>query len=1228
MKLTTLLSPSAADHSAIAKSCLLVSLLRCATAFSFNPVPSPNLDFSQLGRIGLGGDFSGISLYRYEGQQQGGSSSNVSSVLGRYPDGGFGSLTESDGGIQQLCNFIMDGELAGVIVAGNFTSLGGLESQGIAMFNPNTSEITPLPGIEGQVNALYCDAKNNTVYIGGSFKGANSTNAIAWVGTDGWTNLPFLGFNGPVISITPHSNGNIVFGGSFTGLGNATVLTEQHQQLINIPSANISSGSSTKTAGFSDAKNIVCKTNGTDGAGNTWLLQDRTPGYLHAEFGYGFQPTKLTLANTHQDGRGTKTWRFTAEPLNGIMNFTYTDPKDGQKKYCTSECPLSDDPEVESQEFFFVNNVGMNGFKIDISDWYGKGGGLNGIQLYQNDIYTYAINKFNEPECDAPVPTIAKSTVSGPWKTEPSHESTSEYLIANINAGRPSDGNSVTFLPHIRQSGNYSVNMYTPGCLQDNSCGSRGRVNVTGIMGDGATFEYELWQTNNFDKYDQVYFGYIEAGTEEFRPTVTLAPSQGQSGNLTVVAQRVGFTLIDSTGGLNGLYEYDPSTSMQETTDLAKTTIDKAGKTLPMGAGIKVVLNEAGNTYVGGNYSTDDYDNIFAINSTDSFSLPGGGLNGAVTSMWFNDTRLYIGGNFTTTKQSGGQTFNSICMYHIEDLKWNTVGGGFNGKVSHVVPMSLNISGTPEQVLALSGSFDKTMAFGDVKESSANGFAVWVGSRSNWLHNLDITEMGFSGKLTAYLELPGEQGTIYAGSLSSSDVGANGVAMLQNSDLSGFPVEIEKTPPLSQSVISKRATASNVTASGVVTGTFYEANGLNVTVLGGHFGATTTDGMAVQNLVFVNNTDKDSDGAVTGIEQLSSDSTILAMDIHEDVLYAGGVVSGKANNAEINGLVTYNLRTSQVPSQPPALNGDSVVVYDIQRRESNGDIYVAGSFQRAGSLACPGICVYSTTASQWNRPGGALAGTVHTMLWTSDNSLLVGGELRFGGSVDTSIATYDTETQDWDEFDGARDLPGPVVAMTPANKDTSSFWVAGVATNGSTFLMKYHDKSWKSVQDLGSETVIRGLQIITTSKDHDSSELMPKNEVLILTGSIDVPNFGQASAVLYNGTTFQPYILASSSDPTSSPYLSQFFSQRKHSFPDAKKGIALGFVVLIGLAIALALVFLMVIAGILAERVRRKREGYVPAPTNMFDKSSQMSRLPPEQVFGGVGRGSPRTPAV
>src|SRR5205085_11695658 len=71
--------------------------------------------------------------------------------------------------------------------------------------------------------------------------------------------------------------------------------------------------------------------------------------FRSANFNFGFQPTKLRLRNTRQNGRGTRTWRFTALPINGIMNFTYIDPATGRNLSCTSECPLSDNRTVAFQ---------------------------------------------------------------------------------------------------------------------------------------------------------------------------------------------------------------------------------------------------------------------------------------------------------------------------------------------------------------------------------------------------------------------------------------------------------------------------------------------------------------------------------------------------------------------------------------------------------------------------------------------------------------------------------------------------------------------------------------------------------------------------------------------------------------------------------------------------------------------------------------------------------------
>lgn len=373
-----------------ARVVLLFQLLVQSTqGVAFDPVPLPNLNLGQLGRVALTGNFDSISLYNYKQQTESAFSTNGSQALiTQLPNGDFTPAATADAYIKSMCPFVMsDGNLAGIVIGGNFTSLGNKETQGVAMYDPNTSEITPLPGLLGQVSVVYCDQDANTVYVGGDFKGADSTNAVAWVGNSGWTNLPFAGFNGPVDSITKAPNGNIIFGGIFTGLGNTTAPQKKDQQIINISSANISSGSTSDRAGFNDPKNIICKSGGQDGPGNTWLLEDQTPGFWRADMNFGYQPSKLRLWNTHQDGRGTKTFRFTAFPINGIMNLTYIDPVTNKKAICDASgarCPLSNNASLQFQDFEFVNSVGMSAFQIDVSDWYGAGGGLNGIELFQN----------------------------------------------------------------------------------------------------------------------------------------------------------------------------------------------------------------------------------------------------------------------------------------------------------------------------------------------------------------------------------------------------------------------------------------------------------------------------------------------------------------------------------------------------------------------------------------------------------------------------------------------------------------------------------------------------------------------------------------------------------------------------------------------------------------------------------------------------------------------------
>ena len=1145
---------------------LALSLLFASSthALSFTPVPSPNLDLGQLGRVAFAGDFDSISIYQYEGQGQA-NTGRTGALLSRYPNGVFAPINETDADIKAMCNFTSNGQDL-IMFAGNFTSVGDLATPGgVALLDPTSGNVTAMDGLDGAVNTLYCDG--DQVYLGGLFyrRDSNSTNAIIW--KDSWQDLSFEGFDGPVHSIQKAQNGNIVFGGEFNGLGgNATVAAENKTQIIPIANANISAQTSSGLPGFTEPTDITCKGDfTTQGSGSTWLLADRVSGFWKAEFGFGFRPTKLRLFNTDHEGRGTKTFRYTALPDGGIMNLTYTDPSTGRQAFCDARCPLPEG-NTTAQDFSFVNNIGMNAFRIDISDWYGNGAGLNGIQLFQDEMNSYAINDFNEPgDCSTATTARSESTSTGSWQVTPSHDSFSQYLTAVLQGPEFStDAATVTFYPDVKQSGNYSVTIYTPGCVGDGTCGSRGRVNVTTQMSQGGEDAGTvLWQTNNYDKYDEIYNGPINI-RDGFRPSVTLRPASGQGPTpLTVVAQRVRFTLLKATSGdLNGLFEYIPGQALADI-DLSDSVINQAGASLTTREKAVVMSVATGNDnlYVGGNFSSDDgRNNIFLIgrNAEDPTALSGNGLDSQVMTMFHHDSTLYVGGNFTNTNDGKSTGLNGVAAY--VNNEWKPLGAGVEGVVLFLVPFSLNLTAdTPEQVLAVSGFFGTVNAFNGNPSTVVDGLAIWVPSQNNWLHNLDATSFSASGRLMTYADAGGNRW--FGGSITSGFLGANGAAEL-NSDseelsLRTFPINIKDQQQ--QTTLRKRAItdSDDLQTTGVRTGFFYKENGNNKTILAGHFAAEGTDGQNITNVLIIDGNDSDK---VTGfVEQVDANSTFATVAVNNNTLYAGGVITGTVNDKTVAGIVAYDLSSDRFPNvQPPALQGNNVTVNAIAPRPKSDEIYVGGRFQSGGEFTCPGLCMWNSGTSQWNRPNNNVAGVVNALIWTSDTTLLVAGNLTFGENR-TTILLFDQSKNEFTEIFGANNLPGPVTALTVATRDGDELWATGNSTDGTAYLQRFDGSKWTSVDNslFGAGTDIRGIQVLTLSEDHASSDLIDRDQNLLLMGQINITNFGAASGALFNGTTLAPFLLATTAENTAGSLSSIFVENPNMFFRQSSKSISI-----------------------------------------------------------------------
>ncbi|KAE8147738.1 cortical protein marker for cell polarity-domain-containing protein [Aspergillus avenaceus] len=1213
MRCPSLFRPATAGLSTVFHLAIILQFSP-TLGLSFTPVSQPDVDLSALGQVAFAGDFDAVSFYTYKEQSETAVNNGSQSILTPLPNGILTTLSTTDAHIRAMCPFTQkDGTNAGFFVGGNFTSLGGVEAHGAAMFDPDTKKVTALPGLDGSVSAVLCDKETNSVYVGGDFKYKNTSNAAAWVHGEGWKSLVFGGFNGPVVSIAKTGEGHIVFGGSFDGIGNSTS-SKKNQQVINLQSATIASDAESSKSGYKDPKNIICQTSGEDGEGKTWLLADNSPGYWRADMGFGFNPTKIRLYNTHVDDRGTKSFLLRRLPDNGIMNLTYTDPDSGDAVFCDQDCALSNNKREKYREFSFVNSVGMKGFQIEVKSWYGSGAGLNGIQLLQDDIFAYAMNDFNEPTC-ADTKYGSEATRTGSWSVTPSGQSQSEYLMANITSSTASD-TSVVFKPDVKQSGNYTILVYTPGCTQDGTCSSRGIVNVTAtVKTDNKSsdlIQKTIHQTNLNDKYDTLYTGHVDASDSSFRPSVTLTPASGQQ-DVSIVASRVKFTLLHASNGLsgelNGLYDFDP-TAKTTNSNFTESAVNRAGLQLDDNATVKSLVMHDGVMYASGNFSSSGIHHIMSLEGEgNATAMEQGGLNWEVTTMAILDDILYVGGNFTNTFDGSNGDLKRVAAYSVGSKKWSALGAGVNGRVQDVTTLSLNISSDlNETTIGVSGDFDELLAFGDNPAVKVHGFAVWVPSRKNWLRSMNVSQMAFTGQLTASASVGNT--SVLAGSLTSGGIAAAGaVGLLHDEGLNIQPL----------------LPTANFTG-GAYTGIYDTRSNRNLTILGGRFTTTGSDTSPVKNLAIIDGSDSTIKGLDTGVD---SNSTFLALAVSQDKLYAGGNVTGSIGDSKLNGLVVYDLENgTYAQKQPPRFTGGDATVRSIAVRPDSDEVYFGGHFENAGALLCPGVCYYDGSEHQWNRPGATLTGSVLALKWMSNKKLLAVGNLTVEGNSSV-IATYIHKKQSWQSLQSASEISGTVTAFTPASKDVSTFWIAGVSTNGSSFLANYDGSRFQFAGDIfGDGTTINHLEMLPLSKDHSDVNLLHDDQIVLVAGQLVVPDFGNASAALFNGTHLTPFMLTSSSNGQPGS-LSKVFYSKDNPYSSEGKHRSNGIVILISFCCALGCVFLIVIAGVIFNKIQRRRQGYMPGPQAYgTDRPSSMRRLPPEYLFSSLKTKNPGTPAI
>lgn len=543
----------------------------------------------------------------------------------------------------------------------------------------------------------------------------------------------------------------------------------------------------------------------------------------------------------------------------------------------------------------------------------------------------------NEPSCVAS-DSKSSSSVTGAWQTKTDNVEgiLNGYLSTNIATANISSV-GVVFTPHIQQSGKYRVLVHTPGCLQDGTCSTRGKVNYFGLFTKGGqnSSAFESTQTNDHEKIEEIYYGMVDATDSSFKPTVTLQPITAQTADtVNIAAWKVDFLPMDLNGTssidgsegeilnstnsveINGLYEY--YTKENGPTDPAGSAISTAGLNLTKGAAVNALVVQDKTTFVGGNFTAKDgsFTNFFSIDSNGLIKPNEGGLNGIINSMMIVDNLIYVGGSFNATKSKSTTGLGFVATYDTQSKSWGSLGAGVNGTVNEIVSLSLNLTTGVTSAIAVSGSFGEINADSSNKNVvAANGFAVWIPSQKSWLARMTSEGIALEGTLTA--SVTSGNTTIYAGNMNSNQMSASGLVYLSAVAANTLQASnLDFVTPSTSSKNKRDVTEVAQNFSGIYVGAFYNTDGYNLTILGGHFSAAGNTS-TVSNLAFI---DGDNNNAVTGINsEIDSNSTILALQRIDSLLYAGGKLQSSSG---LSGVMVWDFAAQKLAAdQPPGLQG-------------------------------------------------------------------------------------------------------------------------------------------------------------------------------------------------------------------------------------------------------------------------------------------------------------------
>ncbi|KAJ3794740.1 cortical protein marker for cell polarity-domain-containing protein [Lentinula aff. detonsa] len=1047
-----------------------------------------------MGKVGLAGAFSGLDLFQNNSHTF---DSTTSTLLQRASNGTLSPLASTNSGGRISAGCTLDDSF---YFAGSFSSIGSTSASNIASYTPSSGKFLVLGsnGPNGEVDAVFCDAKNKKVWAGGSFTSPGAAVAVWDTSSNTWSKPPFNGLTGAegrVLSITSNSSGSsLFFAGSFitSFQGNGTVLNSTNNpnvpfspgaspfssSLVPIPlqGAQIVGSPSSTEADFSNITNILCPS-GSDGPGNSWFAGDGNQAVITVRDFSSLQASGVRLGNTFQSNHGTVGFSVTTIPDNTVQTLKYLDPTTQQNSTCSNTCPLSTDSSILYQDFLFDSPLSITGVVITLSEWTGDGPGLHILQLLSSGAFASAIDSNNVQSCFAPNPS--NTTRTGDWEVKVAQTNisgtTQSVLVSDVAVGTSaSAGPSLTWQPYVSASGNYDINMLVPGCTNFQDCAARTTVTVTIFPGNGLDPTVtNVDQTNTEDASVPIYNGPILPTTPDFVTTITMTlandpTGSGSNGQYELVADRIDLVLTSANATTS-------SNSSGSGTDSSSGSTEGFGFfewPLSSTSSVDATSILANSTETSADQAAIDLFNGIGGNGTISSE------NAAIASVAHHSSgTIFLAGNFTTSSNSNnivsfkdGSTSplpNNGLDGSVTALALDGdnlfVGGSFmdtssastNGQLKGLAlynvqsqkwsALGAGVNGKVSSLavsggqLFIAGNFTQLFTSSSASAGSdAPGFAVWNISNSVWVNSggFVVGSMTFVANETSPQYIAGNV-------VASESIGASGMVMVQNSGS-----DVPTVSPLGVQLdgLAASTSTSSTRRRSIVPRTSW----ISHVRLSQLFSKRQTSSSTLASL---------PDPAPAVAPAVLAGAFWTNSTSNDEVAVIGGNFSFLPSGSSFGSAQAANLGIyDQARATISALQGNQING-TVRSLLVDGDtLYVGGQFTISG-LNVNGFAIYDLAKQQWDvsgvqalQPTSGSSVIVRSITTSTSkaNTVIVAGTFAQAGSLTCqAICSLDTSSNQWNSLGNG--INGEVSSVTYAGSNQETLVAAGsIALSDST----------------------------------------------------------------------------------------------------------------------------------------------------------------------------------